>query len=188
MFLQPIYEVVPTSFHEIPVSDEDFIFLRADYGFEEVSFLQYCNKYKVVVISNELIQLSALEKIRNNVKKISVFLDNNSEEIPERYFEILKIWGIEFQILTKSKEDLGLLKNKYFDCNVHLYGSENIKPKNAHQKCFFFSNKKIFKDGKVYASKANFDLGKNIVDSQMNVIDTPEYWEEQEHHYYYEQN
>jgi len=188
MFLNPIYEVVPTSFNEIPVSEQDIIFLRADYGFNEIAFLEYCNRYKVAIIGNELIQLSALEKIRNNVHKISVFLDKNSDQIPERYFEILKIWGINFQILVKDERDLGLLKNKYFDCEVHPYTSEKKKPINANKNCSFFSNKKIFKDGKVYASKAHFDLGKNIVDSKMNVIDTPEYWEEQEHHYYYEQN
>ena len=85
MFLQPIYEVVPTSFDQLSIADQEIIYLRADYGFSEEAFFQYCEKYKVAIISNDLIQLSALEKFRKNIVKISVFIDKDSEEIPERY-------------------------------------------------------------------------------------------------------
>jgi len=188
MFLNEIYEVVPTSFHELPIPNESLIFIRVDYGIDEISLLQYCNKYKCSIISDKLLQLSPLEKIRNNVKKLAVFIDKNSETIPDRYFEILKIWGIEFQILVKNENDLGFLKNKYFEQNVNLYSLSKEKPQNVQNNASFFSNKIIFKDGKQYASKAHLTNEKNVVDSPMNVIDTLEYWQEQAHHYYYEQN
>lgn len=188
LFLNKIYEVVPTSFHDIQVQNDDIIYLRIDYGFDEISFLQYCNKYKVSIITEQLIQLSTLEKIRNNVKKISIFLNKNSDTIPEKYFEILKIWGIAFQILIKEKNDLGFVKNKYFDQNVNLYEFNSEKPKNISTKTLFFSNKRIFKDGKQYASKAHLDLNKNMVDNKMKILDTNEYWKDQEHFYFYEQD
>ena len=188
MFLNEIYEVVPTSFHELPIPNESLIFLRLDYGCDETSLLQYCNKYKCSIISDKLLQLSALEKIRNNIKKLSVFIDKDSESIPDRYFEILKIWGIEFQILVKNESDLGFLKNRYFEQNVNPYSLAKEKPENIPNNALFFSNKIIFKDGKQYASKAHLTNQKNVVDSPMNVIDTLEYWQEQAHHYYYEQN
>jgi hypothetical protein len=188
IFLNSIYEIIPTSFYQLPISENDVVYLRADYGLDENSFFQYCAAYKVGVVTNQPIQLKALEKVRNNIKNISIFINKNDELINERYFEILKIWGIEVNLLVKEEKDLGYLKNKYFDQNVNLYISNKEKPQNISEKTFFFSNKKIFKDGKEYASKAHLTNQKNIVDSQMNVIDTPEYWEEQEHHYYYEQN
>jgi len=188
MFLNEIYEVVPTSFHELPISNETIIFLRADYGVNEIALLEYCRRYKCSIISDKLLQLAPLESIKNNVKKLSIFMDKNSETIPERYFEILKIWNIEFQILVKNEEDLGYLQNKYFDQYVNVYSVIKEKPENVHLNTFFFSNKIIFKDGKEYASKAHLINGKNMVDGEMNVIDTLEYWEEQAHHYYYEQN
>ena len=129
-----------------------------------------------------------MEKIRNNVKKISIFLNKNSDTIPEKYFEILKIWGIAFQILIKEKNDLGFVKNKYFDQNVNLYEFNSEKPKNISTKTLFFSNKRIFKDGKQYASKAHLDLNKNMVDNKMKILDTNEYWKDQEHFYFYEQD
>jgi hypothetical protein len=188
IFLNSIYEIIPTSFHQLPISENDAVYLRADYGLDENSFFQYCATYKVGIVTNQPIQLKALEKVRNNIKNISIFINKNDELINERYFEILKIWRIEVNLLVKEEKDLGYLKNKYFDQNVNLYISNKEKPQNISEKTFFFSNKKIFKDGKEYASKAHLTNQKNIVDSQMNVLDTPEYWEEQEHHYYYEQN
>lgn len=188
IFLTPIYEVIPTSFHKLPISENDSVYLRADYGIDENSFIQYCQNYKVGIITDKPIQLKALEQVRANIKNISIFINKNDELINERYFEILKMWGIEINLLVKNEEDLGFLKNQYFEQNVNLYLSKKEKPKNVSKNTFFFSNKKIFKDGKEYPSKAHLTNPKNIVDSQMNVIDTPEYWEEQEHHYYYEQN
>lgn len=187
MFSQEIYEVVPTSFHPLPEEHDGIVFLRADYGVNPEAFLEYCGRYKVCIISDQLIQPSAINKFKNNISKISLILDRDYEEIPEKYFEILKTWNISVQILVKNENDLAFLKNKYFDQDVHPYQSKKKKIKGVSKKSLFLSNKKIFKDGKVYASKAHLDVGKNLVDNKMNVINTPEYWEEQDHFYIYEQ-
>ena len=187
MFSEEIYEVVPTSFHPLPDKHNNIIFLRADYGVDADAFLEYCSRYKVAIISDQLIQFSVIDKFKNNINKISLLIDKDYEEIPEKYFEILKRWNISVQILVKDKNDLAFLKNKYFDQDVYFYHSKKDKIKGVTKKSLFLSNKKIFKDGKVYASKAHLDIGKNLVDNKMNVIDTPEYWEEQDHFYIYEQ-
>ena len=187
MFSEQIYEVIPTSFHPLPKEHNDIIFLRADYGINPEAFIEYCSKYKVAIISDQLIQLSIIDKFKNNINKISLLIDKNYEEIPEKYFEILKTWNISVQILVKDENDLAYLKNKYFDQDVYLYQSKKDKIKGITKKSLFLSNKKIFKDGKFYASKAHLDIGKNLVDSKMNVIDTHEYWQEQDHFYIYEQ-
>ena len=188
LFATPIYEVIPTSFHELPILKSDSIYLRTDYGMDANSFAEYCQNYNVNIVANQLIELSFLEKTRKNVQSVSIFIDKNLELIPERYFEILKIWNIKVNLLVKEEQDLGYLKNQYFEQNVNLYATKKEKPKNVSKNTFFFSSKKIFKDGEEYQSKAHLKNQKNIIDNKMNVIDTPEYWEEQEHHYYYEQN
>lgn len=188
MFLHPIIEIIPTSFNPINIEEDQILFLRADYGFDEISFLQYCKNYKVAIISNGLIQPSVLEGIRQNIKKISIIVDEESGDIPERYFEILKIWGIGIQILIKEEKDLYYFKNKYFDQEVNLYENKSQKPENITENCLFFSRKRIIEGNDEYHSLAHWKIRKKIIDKEMNILDTPEYWQEQEHFYIYEQN
>lgn len=188
LFNNAITEVIPTCFFPIPIDRNELIFLRLDKGYEEEAFIKYCENYNVCIIADQLIQLAGLEKNRHNIKKISVFIDKNFGEIPEKYFEILKIWGIELQLITKSKEDFPLLKNKYFDHCVNLYDQNKEKPENVSCKNFFLSSKKVFERGIEYPSLFHCKIKEKSVDQQMNVLDTPEYWEEQEHFYIYEQN
>lgn len=188
LFNYIITEVIPTSFTPININQNEIIFLRLDQGYNESAFLQYCQNYKVSIITDKLIQPSGLESIRNNVKKISLFIDKDFGEIPDRYFEILKIWGIELQLMTKKAEDLSYLKNKYFDYSVNLYNKNKNKPENITSENLFLSGKRIFENGIEYPSLAHWRLKQKSIDMGMNILDTLEYWEEQEHFYIYEQN
>ena len=188
LFNFPITEVIPTSFTPININKNELLFLRLDQGYNESAFLQYCQNYQVSIITDKLIQPSGLEQIRNNIKKISLFIDKDFGEIPDKYFEILKIWGIEIQLITKKPEDLPYLKNKYFDYSVNLYHKESVKPENVSLTNLFLSGKRVFENGIEYPSVAHWKAKQKSVDMEMNVLDTLEYWEEQEHFYIYEQN
>lgn len=188
LFNNAITEVVPTSFTPIPINQNELVFLRVDEGYDQEAFIKYCENYKVCIVANRLVQLSGLEKNRHNIKKISVFIDKNFGEIPEKYFEILKLWGIELQLMTKIEEDFSYLKNKYFDHSVNFYNQKKEKPKNVSSKNLFLSGKRVFENGVEYPSLAHCRIKEKSVDQGMNVLDTPKYWEEQEHFYFYEQN
>jgi hypothetical protein len=188
LFNFPITEVIPTSFTPININKNELLFLRLDQGYDESAFLQYCHNYQVSIITDRLIQPSGLESIRHNVKKISLFIDKTSGDIDERYFEILKIWGIELQLITKKSEDLQYLKNKYFEHSVNLYNKANTKPEIVSLNNLFLSGKRVFENGIEYPSVAHWKAKQKSVDISMNVLDTPEYWEEQDHFYIYEQN
>lgn len=188
LFNSPIVEVIPTSFAPINVPKNQLVFVRVDKGYNEEAFLKYCESYQVCIITDKMIQLSGLEKNRHNIKKISIFIDKDFGDIPEKYFEILKIWGINFQLITKSEEDFAMLKNKYFDYSVNLYSRGKEKPQESSARNLFLSNKKVFENGIQYPSLAHWKIKQKSIDGRTNVLDTSEYWEEQDHFYIYDQN
>jgi hypothetical protein len=186
LFNNKIIEVVPLKNFNNSLNKNQTIFIRADYGFDENIFLQYCKNYKVAIICDKLIQYSALSLIKNNIEKLSFLIDRNTEDIPDRYMEILKEFKINFEILVKNEEDLSLIRNKYFDQQVNLYKINKNKPDFIKPNLKFFSNKLLIEGHNSYASKAHWLINEKIIDKNMNILDTLEYWNELEHFYIYE--
>lgn len=177
---QPIIEVVPT---EIITGLPKEVYLRADYGFEEEAFMYYCENHKVTVISEGLIQLSVLKSIKHNVKMLMFALDAETDKIPKKYFDVLASWKIKIILLSEKDSDLGVLRNRYFDVDVHprYKGVERMELPDS---CKFSTNKYILEADKKYFSYAHYKKG---LDNDNNVLDTPEYWDELDHFYIYEQ-
>jgi hypothetical protein len=188
LFKEGVIEVIPDKSFNNDLDKNKIIFIRTDYGFNEEIFLQYCLNYKVAIITDKIIQHEGLLKIKNNIKKLSLIVDKDSDTIPEEYFNILKRYKIEFQILVKSEDDLGFIKNKYFDYPVNLYTVNKNKLKIAHQNCKFFSNKILVEGDDIYASKAHWLIKEKMVDKISYILDNDEYWSELDHFYIYEQN
>ncbi len=180
-FYKSIHEIVPTQIVEgLPKE----IYLRADYGIEKGAFLYLCAHHKVSIVTDSLFQISVIKDFKDNINKIMFIVDKDTEEIPEKYFEILKSWSIEISILVKNEEELPFIRNKYFDIPVNLLGIRKEKIE-CSQNAKFLTNKKIIEGDKTYYSYAHYKKG---LDSDKNVLDTPEYWEELEHFYIYEQH
>ena len=180
-YYKNIIEVVPTEI--TPITTPKEIFLRVDYGFDEDVFLHYCLNHKVTIVTDKLIQPNILQRFSGNVDKVLYTVDKSLDTIPQKYFDILKNLGIQIILLSEHKEELGYLRNKYFDVPVHLRKEEKEKVE-CSPDSKFLSNKKIIQGDKVYLSYAHFKKG---LDSNDNVLDTPDYWEELEHFYIYEQ-
>ena len=177
---QKIIEVVPTEIIEgLPKE----IYLRADYGFEEEAFMYYCLNHRVTIISEGLIQPDILKMFKENVKTLMFALDSDTEDIPKEYFDILSSWNIRLVLLANKDSDLGPLRNKYFDVEVHprYEEAERIEVPDS---CKFSTNKYILEADKKYLSYAHYKKG---LDNDNNVLDTPEYWDELDHFYIYEQ-
>jgi hypothetical protein len=188
LFNEEVIEVIPDKSFNNNLDKNKIIFIRTDYGFNEEVFLQYCLNYKVAIITDKIIQHKGLLKIKNNIKKLSLIVDKDSDSIPEEYFNILKRYKIEFQILVKNEDDLGFIKNKYFDYPVNLYTVNKNKLKNAHENCKFLSNKILVEGDDVFASKAHWLIKQKMVDKMSYILDNNEYWSELDHFYIYEQN
>lgn len=185
-FLNKIYEVVPTTFHQLPINKDTLIHLRVDYGFTEEAFMNYCANYKTWIISDKLIQPAALAKIQNNIQKISFILNKNSDEVPSKYLDLLKSLQISFEFLIEDEEDLGYFKNKYFDYDVNPYKTKNKKPDNIASSARFISSKIIYENNIEYPSKAHWLIKNKNIDNSMNILDNDEYWDELDYFYIYE--
>jgi len=179
-YYQKIVEVVPTAITKgLPKS----LFVRIDYGVEEEAFLYYCANHEVILVTDQLPQISMLMQFRENIKRILYTVQDKNDTIPEEYFESLKKLGIDFILLSDKEDDLPFLRNKYFEIQVHPKDDAR-EPIVCPDDAKFLSNKKIIEADKVYMSYAHY---KKKLDSCDKVLDTPEYWEESKHFYIYEQ-
>ena len=182
-FKAKMLEIVPTTMMNLNVSQDQGILIRADYGFNEQVFLEYCKSANVSICCDKLIQPHGLKQIANNVKDFFLIIDKNTDTIPEKYFRLIKSMNINLVILCEREEDVPILRNKYFDLVVKLAYPKVEKPNNVDVKNKFFTNKRIVCDNKEYLSYAHFKKG---LDSSNSVLDTPEYWRDIENFYIYD--
>ena len=192
-FSKKILEVIPTSFAPLNVDQNFEIFLRPDYGFTEEAFVQYCQNYKVAIITDQLIQPQGLIPIAHNITKMGIFVGAEWEEggserdhIPNSYFKLLKNHNIECVLLVRNADQLGVARNTYFNQLVKSYKTEvHNKVDDPPENAKFFSAKYIVEAGKEYLSYAHWKKG---LDKSNKVLDNDDYWKESEHFYIYEQN
>ena len=182
-FNTKVVEIVPTSIMQISIPVDHTILIRTDYGMEEKSFLHYVKNFKTTIFSDKLIQAKALKEVGQNINNFFVFLNKDDTNIPENYFRLVKSMNINFCILCKEKNDVPILRNKYFDIAVNYAYPDEEKKKVVTKNAKFLTNKKIICDNKQYLSYAHFKKG---LDSSNIVIDTPEYWRDIEHFYIYD--
>jgi hypothetical protein len=179
-YYEKIFEVVPTAITKgLPKS----LFVRIDYGVDEDALMYYCANHEVVLVTDLLPQVNMLVQFRENIKRILYTVQNKEDTIPEQYFEALKKLGIDLILLSEKEEDLPELRNKYFDCQVHLKDDNKDRVERS-KNAKFLTNKKLIEGDKIYMSYAHYKKG---LDSCDKVLDTPEYWEESKHFYIYEQ-
>mgnify|MGYP003131658508 CR=1 FL=1 len=184
-FGSPAIEIIPTTFHRIQTRPDEKIFLRTDYGFEPKVFEQYCQNYKVSIFSDKAINISQIQPYINNIKNIFIFIDENSDQISQDYFDSLSELNIKHTLLVKDEKLLPKVRNKYFDINIQTFNSDSKKRCEVNPKCKFFTKKTIFKDGKLYTSLAHL---KNNLDNNDLVIDSDDFWKESQQFFIYEQN
>ena len=182
-FKQKILEVVPTVFAPLKLAANQIPLIRADYGFDEDSFLKLCQSYKVSVYLDKLIQPQALTNIAANIQSLSIFVDSTWDTIPDKYFKILKDLQIECILFVKNEKEIAAIRNKYFDVPVRPYLPEKKPPCTVSDGSRFICDKRIVEGSKEYLSYAHWKKG---LDRNNEVIDTPEYWRESDHFYIYE--
>ena len=185
LFSQSVVEVVPTSFVPLRIPEDQELMIRADYGCDEVSFLQYCANYKVSITADSLIQPHGLQKVANNINRFLLFIDSSWDTIPDNYFEILKGFNIDLTMVVKNKDDLNVLRNRYFDIPVIPYEDEQEAVCEVGEDARFMSSLRLIEGGKEYLSYAHW---KKSLDGDNKVLDTPEYWRESKHFYIYERD
>ena len=180
-----IVEVIPTSFNRLNLLPSQELFIRADYGFDENVFAEYCKNYKASVFLNALIQPHHLQNFAANINNLFIFIKKEDEIIPNSYLRAVKNLNVNINLLVKNKKHLNYFKNIYFDTPVREFSSEGDRYENFNPKSRFLTGKRLIAHGKEYLSPAHW---KKNLDSNNMVVDTPEYFAQLDYFYIYEQN
>jgi hypothetical protein len=182
-----VVEIVPNFFSPISQLQQEHVFIRADYGFDQDSFVAWCrflNSFSV--FSNKIIPMDVVRQLTGKAKGISYLVDG-SIDIPEAHLHEIKNCNIQPTILVLDKEKLSEYRNKYFDFDVHPYGMGSRKdlPDDFNfNDLFFSSSKTIFSNGQTYPT--TFHMKRNLVlDAAPNLEDNDEILEEINHFYVY---
>lgn len=182
---QKIAEVIPLSFQPINLHPNQELFIRADYGFEEKAFFEYCKNYKVSIFLNSLIQPKHLQNLAANINNLFIFVEKEGDIIPDAYFTTVKNLNINVILLVKNNKDLNYFKNIYFDMEVRAYCPKEEAYEGFNLGNRFLSAKRLISEGKEYLSPAHWE--KNL-DNNNKVVDSPNFFAELEHFYIYEQD
>ena len=180
-------DVIPTKYVNLPIFEGAVINLRLDRGrVDEGAFYGYCSNHQCnVVVEDVVLQPDAIKNFSKNIKSIKFILNSKPETIPKKYFDLLKRLNIDFHIFVKNKDILDDIRFEYFDQKVELYDPPCEKPKDVGLNDRFFSFKMVVEGDKIYKC-TNF--WKNNLDSEDNIVDNADYWEELDYFYIYEQD
>jgi hypothetical protein len=114
---------------------------------------------------------------------------NKDSNISETHLRDLESLKIEVCILTENEEDLPVLREKYFDFNVHLYFKASKKMLGDEvdfSNLFFYSSKVILSQNQQFSCKYNFLQGRNSLDKNNNLVENEDLLAELHHFYIYE--
>jgi hypothetical protein len=180
-------DVIPTNYKNISIFKDSILNLRLDRGeVDDKAFYDYCSNHMCdITIEDKVLQPQIIESFSKNINCIHLILNNKIENIPKKYFELLKRLKIKLKILVKNKDILDDIRFDYFDQDVEFYDPPTKKPEGISLDDKFFSFKFVVEGDKMYKC-TNF--WKNKIDSDDNIVDNADYWEESDYFYIYEQD
>lgn len=184
-----VIEIVPDFFDPIPELQNQLVFIRMDYKFDNQSFVNWCHFLNIFsLFSKQLLPIHFCQQFAKKIKSIS-FIISKETQIPENYLKDLQSIGIPFTFLVEDEADLADLRERFFDHNVQMYfkATKDLLPKGCDfSKLYFNSSKTLLADGKKYPSKYHWTQQKNFVDKNFNLEDNEALLEELTHFYIYE--
>lgn len=184
-----VIELVPDFFSPIEKIKNQHVFIRPDYGFDEPSFMNWCNYLQSYsIFANKELDLQFCSHFASKIKNISYILHKDSA-VSLDHLEKIQNLNIGITILCEKEEDLPEMRERYFDFSVHLYYKPNKKILGDDIKfdnLFFNSSKIILSKGNQYSSKYHFLNQQKDVDKNFNLEDNDVLLEELEHFYIYE--
>ena len=183
LFPSSVAEIIPNFNPEESLSFKKILNLRFDYTKER----KYAEKWlsrKCNILIDSPIDVSLLEKYKENIKGVTVFIDEDS--FTEKYLKIIKTLGIPIRISCRNKEKISEIRVKFFDWNINEYKVQDKKDldfyKDICDNTFYYSNKMLMSEGKQYSSKAAWEQGVEYREGAYEpIIDSDSFWEEYEH-------
>ena len=134
-------DVIPGEYPAAQVNHNGSINIRMDKNFD-LNFLSSCFNFKKInIITDKLIPLPLLSKLKSNISEISLLInkETKTEEI-----QALESIGIKINLLCINPRHLKSLRLKFFDQYIHLYAINNKKDfGHSFSKGLKFLSKKI---------------------------------------------
>ena len=179
-------DVIPTRYVRSPLFDNNVLNIRLDEGvMNEEALFHYCTNHACNIITKDsLLDLKSLQRISKNIKRIIFKASEVPSKIPEIYFEALKKLGIDFMFLVSNEDIVDEMRLEYFDQDVEFIETLKEKPSDLNLSDKFISFKTVIDGDKSYKSLSHW---KKNLDSDNNIIDNLNYWEELDYFYIYEQ-
>lgn len=155
----------------IQISEGSLVNLRLDYTDAPYNAETWLSQYKCAIFSDKEIELDILIKYKHNIKRIYLYIsDNTSEEFIHKIIST----GIKFKLLYTG-ENISSIRLKFFHQNIYQHEKLSKKdldnPEELCDNCTYYeSSLNIIKDNKIYPCKSALDLGieKQSIDKIIN--------------------
>lgn len=163
------------------------LIVRLDFNFNEVNLVQQLESCPCSVITSKPISDEILNKYHKKIVELVYYIEDDHN--PE-FIKKIKEKSINYLLRTRKEgQELNDLKLDYFDYGliqpIKVKSKEDFQELKGKNKLFYKSNYFIVHGNKFYPSTAAF-LSKEQGSEQMKhginpIIDTPLFWEEEEH-------
>ena len=163
----------------------DSLIVRMDHFFSEETLTQQLLRCKCSIITNKPINLNLLVTHKEKINELIFFVDETTDA---KYFQLLKINGIKFFLMSKSdKESLEKIKLDYLDI-ANIIHKETPKKDNILEikdkdlkNLYYKSSCLTVVKSKIYSSKAfqedNLPITKVRGMSPAPVVDNQDFWD-----------
>lgn len=183
LFPSTVLEVVPNFSPDPGESFKKILNLRFDYTDSRKYVDEWLQK-KCNLLMNSPVDISLIKKHKDNIKGATIFIDEHS--FSEKYLKSLMELNIPIRMSCRDEKNISKIRLKYFDWNINSYVLKRKKDldfyKDICDNTFYYSNKLLMSDNKMYSSKASWEKGIELKDGVYEpIIDSDSFWEEFEH-------
>ena len=177
--------------------------VRGDCLFNEQMIAQNLAQRKCALFLKQPINIEILKQFKANLVHLRCKLDG---DFPKEFIKQIRKLGVpaSFYVEKMSEKDLTNLRTELFDyCffdnniiktrqnfieSVERYQNKKLDSELKTDNLYYKSNKFILSSKGIFLSKAAMDAQisiKSFDDNEQKIIDTEEFWREQEHFYVY---
>ena len=173
-----IIDIVPNFTGDIGIHKNSIVNIRLDYGGSGEGAEYWLKRYPCTVFINNPQQIKTLEKHKQNLKRVTVKLN---EDFTEEDMERIDFLNCKTIIHYEDKETISDIRIKFFGLNII-----NIEPGSKKDLDFpdricnnscYKSSLSLFSKGKLYPCKAALDLNKETSTTQ-TIIDSSKFYQE----------
>ena len=165
--------------------------LRLDFGGREEIAFHFLSHRRCNLVTNTAVNINALKVFKSNLENLIYSVDDNYDL---SFIAALKQNAIPFALMTDfPQEKIDSLKEKFMDYGIlqkrDFKTREDIdRPELINPETKFRTGKFIISQGRIFMSRAHLEADESIDsldDNYGTIIDSPEFWKEQDFFYLY---